>query len=134
MYTLFIRLYRLNVLIVLLLRLLTLLYDMGQVVDAADALELHAGQVLTPPHAHQHDVVLLQIVALPGHIGHHLLARRQAHQHALSVRGVGLLRLLDQRLQDHPLGERLPVEWLTWRPRLNVGPTAVHLVQRGHSS
>lgn len=107
---------------------------MGQVVDAAHTLELHSGQVLAPTHAAQHDVVLLQIVALPRHIRHHLLASRQSHQNTLTVRGVGLLRLLDERLQDHALGEGLAVQRLTWGTCLYVGPRAVHLVESGHAS
>lgn len=107
---------------------------MGQVVDAAHTLELHSGQVLAPSHAAQYYVVLLQIVALPRHIRHHLLTRRQSHQHALTVRGVGLLRLLDKRLQDHTLGEGLAVQRLTWGTSLYVGPRAMHLIESGHAS
>lgn len=112
---------------------LTLLDDMGQVVDAAHTLELHAGQVLAPTHAHQHDVVLLQIVALPRHIGDHLLPGGQPHEYALTVRGVGLLRLLDQRLQDDALRKGLSVQRLAGWPDLQVGARAMHLVECGHA-
>ena len=69
-----------------------------------------AGQ-LDPWHVPQvldddlHHVVLLEVVALPGHEGSHLLAGPgQPDQHALPVGGVGLLGLLDDGLDDDAFG------------------------------
>lgn len=82
---------------------------MRQVVDPTHRLQLHAGHILQPSHAAQYNVVLLEIVTNAGYVGHHLLAGGEAHQHALSVGGIGLLWLLDQGLEDDALGEGLAV-------------------------
>ena len=113
---------------------LLLLDHVRQIVLAADALNLHAGQILTAAHAHQHDVMFLQIVPNAGYVRYQLLAGRQPHQHTLAVGGVGLLRLLDQRLQHDALRERFPVQWLAGRSHLKVGPRSVHLVEGGHGA
>jgi len=115
-------------------QLLALLNDVRQVVDSAHSLQLYAGHILQTAYAAQDDVVLLKVVPDAGDIGHHFLAGGEAHQDALAVGRVGLLGFLDQRLQDDALGEGLAVEWLAWRSRLYVRPTAVHLLQRGHST
>uniref|UniRef100_A0A7N6BXM3 Uncharacterized protein n=1 Tax=Anabas testudineus TaxID=64144 RepID=A0A7N6BXM3_ANATE len=64
---------------------------------------LDSGQILRPPALHQHHVVLLQVVSLPGDKCHRLLPVRQTHPSALSVGRVGLLGLSDHSLQHHRL-------------------------------
>src|SRR5215211_1428613 len=64
----------------------------GGVERAADDLVAHARQVLDAAAAHEHDRVLLQVVAFPGDVGGDLHAVRQAHARDLAQRGVGLLR------------------------------------------
>lgn len=117
-----------------LVKLLTLLDDVRQVVDPAHCLQLHAGHILQAAHPAQDDVVLLQVVPDAGDVGHHLLAGGEAHQDALSVGRVRFLGLLDEGLQDDALGEGLPVQGLAWRTFLYVRSGAVHLLERGHAS
>lgn len=106
---------------------------MCQVVDTAHRLQLHTGHILQTSNATQHNVMLLQIVSDARNIGHHLFAGGQTHQYALSIGRVGFLWLLDQCLEYDALGKGFPIQWLTWRPLLNVWTSAVHLVQRGHA-
>src|SRR4051794_26518279 len=64
----------------------------GGVEGAADDLVAHAGEVLHPAAAHQHDGVLLQVVALAGDVGGDLHAAGQPDASHLAQRGVRLLR------------------------------------------
>ena len=74
----------------------------------------------------------LQVVALAGHVGDHLLAVAEAHQDALAVGRVGLLGLADHRLEDDALQHRVAVERVLRRPLLDVRTPLVHLQQRRH--
>src|SRR5919108_68571 len=58
---------------------------------AADDLVPDAGQVLDPAPAHQHDRVLLKVVAHPGDVRGDLDAAVQAHPADLTEGRVGLL-------------------------------------------
>src|SRR5215208_4952213 len=64
----------------------------GGVERAAHDLVAHARQVLDAAAAHEHDRMLLQVVAFPGDVGGDLHAVRQANARDLAQRGVGLLR------------------------------------------
>lgn len=81
---------------------------------ATDDLVLDTDEVLAPTTAHKHQIVLLQVVALPGHVGHHLAPVAEPNSHAPPVRAIRLLRLPDQRLQYYTLsvgnGEDLVVD------------------------
>ena len=68
--------------------------DAGGVLRAADDVVAHAGQVLHAAAAHEHDAVLLQVVALAGDVGRDLDAVGQPHAGDLAQRRVGLLRRL----------------------------------------
>src|SRR3954454_6863760 len=58
---------------------------------AADDLVAHTRQVLHTPAAHEHDGVLLQVVALARDVGGDLHATGQPHTGDLAQRGVRLL-------------------------------------------
>lgn len=107
---------------------------MRQIVLTADALDLDTGQILHPSDAHQHDVVLLQVVANARDVRHQFLAGAEPYQNALPVGRIGLLGFLDQCLEDDTLGEGFTVQRLPRRTLLDVRPGAVHLVQCGHRS
>lgn len=112
---------------------LLLVFDhVRQIVLPAHTLDLDTGQILAAANAHQHNIVLLQIMPDTGNVRDELLAGRQPHQHTLSVGRVWLFRLLDQRLEDDTLGERFPVQRLARRTDLEVWPRTVHLVERRH--
>lgn len=111
---------------------LLLLAHVGQVVLAADALDLDSGQILHATNPHQHHVVLLQVVADSGDVRDQFLAGAEPHQDALPVGRVGLLGLFDQGLQDDALGKGFPVQGLPRWTALDVRSGAMHLVQGGH--
>src|SRR5689334_11277376 len=66
----------------------------------------HTGTVLTPPPAHQHDAVLLDIVALSGDVGRDRPAGGQPHTGRLALARVGLLGPRDADLEAHALAHR----------------------------
>src|SRR6478609_475818 len=70
--------------------LLAVLHALG-VERAADDLVADAGEVLHTTAAHEHDRVLLQVVADAGDVGRDLDAARQAHTGDLAEGGVRLL-------------------------------------------
>src|SRR5260370_15705556 len=69
------------------------------VVRAADDVIAHAGQVLDPAAADQHDRMLLQVVALAGDVAGDLEAVGQAHARDLAQ---GRVRLFRRRRVDAP--------------------------------
>src|SRR5699024_564933 len=71
--------------------LLTAAHTLG-VQRAADDLVAHTGQVLHTTTAHEHDGVLLQVVAHAGDVGGDLDAVGELHTRDLAERGVRLLR------------------------------------------
>lgn len=109
-----------------------LFHYMSKVVFTANALDFDTRNVLESAHPHQDDVVLLEVVPNPWHVRHHLLPSAQPHQYAFSVGGVGFFRLFDERLEDDPLCERLPVQRVFVGPVFNVGARPVHLEERRH--
>src|SRR5687767_10388234 len=64
----------------------------GGVEGAADDLVADAGEVLHTTATHEHDRVLLEVVALTGDVGGDLHARGEADAGDLAERGVRLLR------------------------------------------
>src|SRR4051812_50184269 len=64
----------------------------GGVERAADDLVANAGKVLHTAAAHEHDRVLLEVVALTGDVGRDLHAAGEADARDLAQRGVRLLR------------------------------------------
>lgn len=71
----------------------------------------HTGTILTPPAAHQHHTVLLDIVALAGDVGADDTPGAEPDFCRLALARVGLLGLGDADLQTHafhlgPLGGR----------------------------
>src|SRR5205085_589756 len=77
----------------------------GGVERPADHLVAHTWQVLHAPAAHQHDRVLLEVVALARDVGRDLHAVRQADARDLAQRRVRLLRRgrVDARADPAPL-------------------------------
>src|SRR4051794_41541515 len=71
--------------------------DAGGVERAAHDLVAHARQVLDAATAHEHDGVLLQVVALARDVGRDLDAARDAHTRDLAQ---GRVRLLGRRRVD----------------------------------
>src|SRR5574337_251955 len=90
---------------VLLARLLAVLYTL-QVERAAHDVVAHAGQILDPAAAHQHDAVLLQVVALAADVLDDLEAVGQAHLGDLAQRRVRLLRRRRVDARAHPAALR----------------------------
>lgn len=111
-----------------------LLLHVATVVLATHHGELDARQVLRAAALHQHDVVLLQAVALARDEAHGLAARAEAHAAALAVGRVGLLGLSDERAQDHALQLRPARSGAHLPRRMLRGPQAVHLIQGGHGA
>jgi len=63
----------------------------------------HTGTILGSAAAHEHDAVLLDVVALAGDVGRDHLAVGQAHTGSLALTRVGLLGLLDADLDADAL-------------------------------
>lgn len=112
--------------------LLFFLHHMRTVIFASDHSELNSGQVLSPSALHQHHVVLLQVVSLPGDEGDRFFPVGQPHSSTLPVGRVGLLGLSDHSLEHHCLqlgaAERGPHRF---GGRFGL-PLTVHLVECGH--
>src|SRR5918993_2072870 len=108
--------------------------DPGGVEGAADDLVTDARQVLHPPTAHQHDGVLLEVVALTGDVGGDLDATRQAHSGDLAQRRVGLLGCVGEHTGAHaaPLRRALERGRLHLR-RVRLAALADQLLDGGHS-
>src|SRR2546423_934067 len=85
--------------------------DAGGVERAAHDLVVHARQVLDASTAHEHDRVLLQVVALAGDVGGDLHAVRESHAGDLAQGGVRLLRSgrVDARADPAALGRGDPL-------------------------
>ena len=84
--------------------------DAGGVEGAADDLVANAGEVLHPTAAHEHDRVLLEVVALAGDVGGDLLAARQAHAGDLAEGGVRLLGGVGEHAGAHTAPLRRALE------------------------
>src|SRR5690349_12281939 len=100
---------------------------------AADDLVADAGEVLHPAAAHEHDRVLLQVVAHARDVGRDLDAAGQAHARDLAQCRVRLLRggRVDARAHAPPL--RAPLEGGGLGLRDLVLPAlADQLLDRGH--
>lgn len=105
---------------------------MRQIVNTANALELHTRHILKSTASNENDVMFLKVVADARNVGDHFLAGRQSHKDALSVGGVWLTRFFDQHLENDAFCEGLSVEWLTWRAIFEVWTGAVHLTEGRH--
>src|SRR6202171_4334594 len=80
--------------------LLAVLHTRGVQRSAHDVIP-HSGQILHAAAAHQHDGVLLQVVADPGNIRRHLHPIRQANARHVAQRGVRFLRRLRVHANAH---------------------------------
>src|SRR5215213_11518625 len=78
----------------------------GGVEHPADDLVADAGEVLHPTATHEHDRVLLEVVALARDVGGDLLAAGEAHAGDLPQGGVRLLGRVGEHAGAHaaPLG------------------------------
>src|SRR3954452_1643761 len=106
----------------------------GGVEGAADDLVAHAGEVLHTTAAHEHDRVLLEVVALAGDVGGDLHAAGEPDAGDLAQRRVRLLRRVrvDAGAHAPTLGGALQ----GWRLRLRglgLPALADQLLDRGHS-
>src|SRR5947209_19666061 len=79
--------------------------DTGRVESAPDDLVADAGQVPDAAAAHEHDGVLLQVVAHARDVRRHLLATRQTYTRHLAQRRVRLLR----RVRVHARADAAPL-------------------------
>ena len=111
-----------------------LLLHVATVVLAPHDGELDARQVLRAAALHEHDVVLLQAVALSGDEADGLPTSAEPHAAAFAVGRVGLLGLADERAQDHALQLRPALHGAHFRWRMLRRPPAVYLVQGGHGT
>ena len=109
--------------------------DAGGVEGAADDLVANAGEVLHPTAAHEHDRVLLEVVALARDVGGDLLAARQAHAGDLAEGGVRLLGGVGEHAGAHtaPLRRALQSGRLGLC-RLGLPALADQLLDGGHSN
>lgn len=97
----------------------------------------HTRAILSPSATHEHNTVLLNVVALAGNVGSNDSSRRELHTGRLSLARVGLLGPHDTHTQTHTLERR------TRRVRqcrrdgvtcaLALSDPAQHLVQRRRS-
>src|SRR5918993_1813257 len=112
--------------------LLAVLHALG-VERAADDLVADTGKVLHPAAAHEHDRVLLEVVADTRDVSGDLDAARQAHAGDLAEGGVRLLRggRVDARADAASLGRALEGRRLGLR-RLVLPALADQLVDGGH--
>src|SRR6476619_2297391 len=112
--------------------LLAVLHALG-VERAADDLVADTGKVLHTAAAHEHDRVLLQVVADTRDVGRDLDAAGQAHAGDLPQRGVRLLRggRVDTRAHPASLGRTLQSGRLVLR-HLVLAALADQLVDGGH--
>ena len=85
---------------------------MGAVVGAANDAQLQARHITDALFVNEHDAVLLKGVPFAGHKSRRLFAVGQTNQNALSIGGVGFLRLTNQRLQDDAAHLLLTVKWM----------------------
>ena len=83
---------------------------MGAIVGTANDLDLEARNVLGPAASDEHDVMLLEVVALARYVGGHFLAVAETDKYAFTVSRVGFLGFLDHRLQHNALHLRLAVQ------------------------
>ena len=83
---------------------------MGTVILATNDLELHPRQVLGPPTAKQHHVMLLQRMTLSWNVGCHYTSIAQLNTTALPTSRVGLLRCTDKGLENNALHLRSTIE------------------------
>src|SRR5436190_4734832 len=113
-------------------RLLAIL-DALQVERAAHDVVSHARQVLDAAAAHEHDAVLLQVVALAADVRNDLEPVRQPHLGDLAERRVRLLgrRRVDARANAAALGPALQRRRLRL-DGLGLAAMADELVDRGH--
>src|SRR5579872_233066 len=113
---------------------------LGAVTDArgverpADDLVAHARQVLHTAAAHEHDRVLLQVVADAGDVGGHLDPAREPDTRHLAQGGVRLLRgrRVDPRAHAAPLGRAAQRRRLRLRP-FRLPSLADELGDGGHA-
>src|SRR4051812_40027546 len=80
--------------------------DPGRIEGAADDLVADAGKVLHAATAHEHDGVLLQVVALAGDVGRDLHTAGQPHTGDLPERRVRLLGRVRVDAGAHPTALR----------------------------
>lgn len=59
--------------------------DTAEIEGAADQMVAHTGTILTAAASHQHDAMLLDVVALAGDVGRDVLAAAEAHTGRLSL-------------------------------------------------
>lgn len=111
-----------------------LLHNMGTVIFPPDHSQLDTWQVLCPAPLHQHYVVLLEVVSLPRNEHHCLLAVTEADSGTFTVGRVWLLGFPDHCLQDYCLQLGAAEHGTDARGRGRWLSTAMHLIQRSHSS
>src|SRR5207248_8507332 len=90
----------------------------GRVQRRADDLVPHTGEVLHAAAAHEHDRVLLQVVADPRDVRVHLGPARQPHARDFPKRRVRLLR----RHREHARADTPPLRRALQRGRLRLRP------------
>src|SRR3954447_8016260 len=107
--------------------------DATGVERTAHDLVAHTREVLHTTTTHEHDRVLLQVVADAGDVGRDLDARGEAHTGDLAQRGVGLLG----RVREHARADAAALGRTLERGRLRLlglrlSPLADELLDRGH--
>src|SRR5690606_15140177 len=106
----------------------------GGVEGAADDLVANARQVLHATAAHEHDRVLLQVVALAGDVGRDLDAAGEAHAGDLAQCRVGLLGRVGEHARAHTTALRRALEGRRLGlGRLGLAALADQLLDGGHS-
>lgn len=105
---------------------------MRQIVNSANALNLHSGNVLKTTASNKHDIVLLKVVTDSGNIRNKFFAGWQSYKNAFSISRVRLTRLLDQNFQNHSLCKRFSIKRLARWTIFKVRTGSMHLSQRCH--
>jgi len=109
-----------------------LFLDVSQVVLSSDTLDLDSGKVRHSTTPHHNDTVLLEVVTFARDVGRGLLACAEPHAHTLPVGRVGLLGLLDERLEHHAPQLGPTVHGALFLRFRSERPLAVHLIKRRH--
>lgn len=86
-----------------------------EIESSANQVIPHTGAILTASTAHEHDAMLLDIVALARDIGRHYSSRRQTHTRCFSLARIGFLGSRDSDFEAHSLLERRSSLGECWR-------------------
>ena len=111
------------------------LFHMCQIVLSSHHFMLDTIQVLSPSPTHQHNIVLLKIVALSWYVSSHFLPVAETDTHTFSIGWVRFPGLFDKSFEHNAFEKWLSVSNpFTQRFSLWRSACPVHLVECSHAS